>query len=170
MDQADRSTVRRHPPLPLLLALVVGCGAAGEDGGGVPQERAAAARIGAAPGSGTAWVIFGSDTVRVEVARTAEERAQGLMYREEVPGGTGMLFVFPESQVRSFWMQNTLVPLDIAFMGPDFRVVDIQQMEPMSTEFTQSRGPAMFALEVPQGWFTEHGIEVGSLLEVVFGL
>ena len=122
------------------------------------------------PHPGTAWVIFGSDTVVAEVARTPDERATGLMYREEIPDGTGMLFVFQDSQVRSFWMQNTYVPLDIAFMDPSFRVVDIQQMEPLTTAPHESAAPAMFALEVRQGWFAEKGITVGSVARVIFGL
>lgn len=120
------------------------------------------------PAPGTAWVVFGADTVVAEVARTDEERAQGLMYRQEVPDGTGMLFVFEDSQVRSFWMQNTYVPLDIAFLDAALTVVDIQQMEPLSTDFYHSKAPAMFALEVRQGWFAEKGIGVGTRPEVVF--
>lgn len=120
------------------------------------------------PAPGTAWVIFGADTVLAEVARTDDERAQGLMYRQEVPDGTGMLFVFQDSQVRSFWMQNTYVPLDIAFLDASLTVVDIQQMAPLSTDFHTSKAPAMFALEVRQGWFAEKGIGVGARPEVVF--
>ena len=82
----------------------------------------------------TALVVFGSDTVRAEVANTSALRSQGLMYREEVPDGTGMLFVWDSEAERSFWMQNTYVALDIAFIDRDFRIVDIQQMEPRATE------------------------------------
>ena len=66
--------------------------------------------------------------------------------------------------------QNTYVPLDIAFMDPSYRVVDIQQMAPLTTEPHESAAPAMFALEVPQGWFAEHGVQVGAVARVVFGL
>lgn len=121
------------------------------------------------PPAATAWIIFGADTVVAEVARTEEERAQGLMHREMLAEDAGMLFIFPENSVRSFWMQNTYIPLDIAFMDPSFRIVDIQQMEPMTTESHMSRAPAMYALEVNQGWFEAHGVEVGDLPEVVFG-
>ena len=92
------------------------------------------------------------------------------MYRQELPDGVGMLFVFETSEVRSFWMQNTYVALDIAFMDASFKVVDIQQMEPLSTDPHDSEAPAMFALEVRQGWFGEHGIQPGDRAEVVFGL
>ena len=128
-----------------------------------PRERQAA------PRAGRAWVVFGTDTVVAEVARTADERAEGLMYREEVPDGAGMLFVFPDSDIRSFWMSNTYVALDIAYLDAGFTVVDIQQMEPQSTDPHESAAPAMFALEVRQGWFEEHGVRVGSTARVEFG-
>ena len=134
-----------------------------------PESSSQQARR-AAPAPGTAWVVFGADTVVAEVARTADERAQGLMYRQEVPDGTGMLFVFETSEVRSFWMQNTYVALDIAFLDASYTVVDIQQMEPLTTDSHESRGAAMFALEVRKGWFAEHGIAPGARAQIVFGM
>lgn len=116
----------------------------------------------------TALVIFGSDTIRAEVANTSELRSQGLMYRDEVPEGTGMLFVFDREAEQSFWMQNTFVALDVAFIDRNFRIVDIQQMEPESTEIHAGARPALFALEVRQGWFAERGIGVGDRCELIF--
>ena len=116
----------------------------------------------------TALVVFGNDTVRAEVANTSALRSQGLMYRDAVPDGTGMLFVFDREAERSFWMQNTFVALDVAFIDSNFRVVDIQQMEPESTEIHDGASPAMFALEVRQGWFAEKGITVGDRCELIF--
>jgi uncharacterized membrane protein (UPF0127 family) len=133
------------------------------------QERAGGAPTGPLPPTGTAWVIFGADTVRAEVARTSAERSRGLMYRNDVPAGTGMLFVFEEAAVRSFWMQNTYVALDIAFLDVNLCVVDIQQMEARSEDFHESRAPAMFALEVQKGWFAANGIQIGAQAKVVFG-
>jgi uncharacterized membrane protein (UPF0127 family) len=128
---------------------------------GVPVRR---------PPAGHAWVIFGADTVLAEVAATADERAEGLMYRDDVPDGTGMLFVFPDMSVRSFWMANTYVPLDLAFLDTSFNVVDIIQMQPLITDSYTSRAPAMYGLEVRQGWLAEHGIAVGQRADVVFGV
>jgi len=122
------------------------------------------------PPAGHAWVIFGNDTVVAEVAATAEERSQGLMYRDEVPDGTGMLFVFTDSQVRSFWMANTYVALDIAYMDPSYVIVDIIAMEPLVTDSYPSAAPAMFGLEVRQGWFQEHSIRIGDKAEIAFGV
>jgi uncharacterized membrane protein (UPF0127 family) len=122
------------------------------------------------PPAGYAWVIFGTDTVLAEVAATADERAEGLMYRDDVPDGTGMLFVFQDNQPRAFWMANTYVPLDIAYMNPSYQIVDIIAMEPLVTDSYPSSAPSMFALEVRQGWFAEQGIGVGATANIVFGV
>ena len=121
-----------------------------------------------APTAATALVIFGSDTVRAEVVSTAAARGQGLMYRDAVPEGTGMLFVFDREALRSFWMQNTYVALDVAFIDANFTIVDIQQMEPETTDIHDGARPAMFALEVRQGWFAGKGISVGDRCQVIF--
>jgi uncharacterized membrane protein (UPF0127 family) len=75
-----------------------------------------------------ALVILGNDTVNAEVARTSQERSKGLMDRIEVPDGTGMLFVFEREANRTFWMQDTLISLDIAFLDSSMTIIDIQQM------------------------------------------
>lgn len=145
-------------------------GAERPGGGEAGQEvTAGAGAEGQRPMPDRAWVILGADTVVAEIARTPDERAQGLKFRDELPAGTGMLFVFPDQGTRSFWMQDTYVPLDIAYVDASFRIVDIQQMEALSTETYPSASPFMYALEVPLGWFAEHGVEVGDSIEVVFG-
>ena len=122
------------------------------------------------PPANRAWVIFGTDTIVAEIARTADERAQGLMYRDELPDGTGMLFVFPDVEIRSFWMANTYVALDIAYLSVSYVIVDIQQMEPLVTDSYPSSAPSMFALEVSQGWFAEHDVVVGDQAQIEFGI
>ncbi|MCG6956481.1 MAG: DUF192 domain-containing protein [Gemmatimonadetes bacterium] len=122
------------------------------------------------PPANHAWVIFGADTVVAEVARTQEAREQGLMYRQELPDGTGMLFVFDDMEVRSFWMENTYVPLDIAFLDASYTVVSIDHMAPLTTDSHDSAGPAMFALEVPEGWFAAHGVKRGDRATVEMGV
>lgn len=161
--------------LSVCAAFVATSACAPDDGAATASgERSLAAETAppstALPPAGHAWVIFGADTVVAEVARTPEERSEGLMYREDVPDGTGMLFVFPDSQVRSFWMANTYVPLDIAYMDPAFRIVDIVAMEPLVTDSYPSAAPAMYSLEVRQGWFADRGIAVGAQAEIVFGV
>lgn len=171
------STLRRRLIVASTAFFCAACGADGSrpapDGGleaAVAGSAVAAPPVAdRAPAPATAWVVFGTDTVVAEVARTSEERNRGLMHRESLEEDAGMLFVFPEVSVRSFWMQNTYIPLDIAFMDPSFRIVDIQQMEPMTTDSHTSRAPAMYALEVNKGWFEAHGVKVGDQPEVVFG-
>ena len=159
------------------LAVPVGCGAgkstppAGQASGG-QQPGASAPRPDSGKPlipAGRALVIFGADTVVAEIARTDAERERGLMYRRDVPAGTGMIFVFPDAQERSFWMENTYVPLDVAFFDPSLAIVDIQQMEPQTTDYHDSKAPAMYALEVPRGWFAAHKIGIGARAQLVVG-
>lgn len=116
----------------------------------------------------SALVIFGGDTIRADVADTPEERERGLMGRESLAPDAGMLFVYDEPGYRSFWMQDTLIPLDLAFFDAALRVVEIVRMEPETTELHSSAEPAVMALEVNQGWFEEHGVEEGDFAEVVW--
>jgi uncharacterized membrane protein (UPF0127 family) len=153
--------------LTVVLAVACAAGVRSPEVAMGPQERTGGG--GAVPAAGRAWLVFGSDTVTAEVASTPDQRSQGLMNRATLPVGTGMLFVFQDQAVRSFWMRNTLISLDIAFMDDDFRILDIQQMEAMSEEFHDSRFPARYALEVPEGWFAAHGVRVGDKPTVVFG-
>ena len=104
--------------------------------------------------------------ISVEIARTDAQRAQGLMHRKTVPQGTGMLFVFERDQILSFWMENTLVPLSIAFISYDGRIVEIRDMEPLSRTVIQSSRSARYALEVPQDWFEKVGVSVGSRIKI----
>lgn len=158
------------PPDPGLSSPAEGSAAeASAPGDSALEESATAPLQERLPPPGEAWVIFGSDTVHAEVARTLEEREQGLMYREELPEKRGMFFVFPDLQVRSFWMKNTFIPLDIAYLDAELRILDIQPMEPETTDPHPSAEPAMFALEVPLGWFAKMGISVGDQARVIFG-
>ena len=153
----------------VLVPTIGSCGANGPGGDSPPGPDASQATISARPDRGNAWVIFGADTVRAEVARTTDERSRGLSNRDYLAPGTGMIFVFDTEEVRSFWMQDTFIPLDIAYLDANVRIIDIQQMEPETTRLHTSSGPAMFALEVPQGWFEEMEIGEGAQAEIVFG-
>lgn len=154
----------------LFLAVpLLACRANGAGSEAQPGPEASEAAMAPGPGRDLAWVIFGADTVRAEVARTPDQRSQGLKDRDFLAPGTGMIFVFGDEEVRSFWMQDTFIPLDIAYMDANARIIDIQQMEPQTTRLYTSSGPAMFALEVPEGWFAEMEIAVGAQAEIVFG-
>lgn len=111
-------------------------------------------------------VYVGEHPFRLEIAATPEERATGLMFREELDPDQGMLFVFPESAPRSFWMKNTPLPLSIAYIAADGTILEIYDMEPHSLEPVRSRFPAKYALEVNQGRFRELGIDRGTVIDL----
>ncbi|PTL80686.1 hypothetical protein DAT35_27595 [Vitiosangium sp. GDMCC 1.1324] len=115
-----------------------------------------------------AWVILedasgGVHRVEVEVAATPESRTRGLMWRTELPAGQGMLFIFPEDEVQSFWMRNTLIPLDMIFINSARRIVGIVERAEPRTRTPRSVGePGRYVLEVPGGWSREVGLASGG--------
>ena len=105
-------------------------------------------------------------TITVEVADTDERRAHGLMFRESLPKDEGMLFIFDDEHQRSFWMQNTLIPLAIGYFSRDKVLNEVIEMKPaiMGTARPKtypSRKKAMFALEMNTGWFERNKIRPG---------
>jgi uncharacterized membrane protein (UPF0127 family) len=100
--------------------------------------------------------------VRVEIATTTAEKQRGLMGRTALAEDAGMLFVFDREQQLSFWMKDTLIPLSIAYINESGRIADIQNMQPLDETPHPSAEPAKYALEVNQGFFNEHGVEVGN--------
>ena len=104
-------------------------------------------------------------TVRLAVAADPATRARGLMEREQVPPGTGMVFLYPEDVAEAFWMKNTLVPLSIAFVAADGRVVSVHEMTPCKADPCPSyapAGPYRYAVELAAGSFPDAGIGPGS--------
>lgn len=100
---------------------------------------------------------------RVEIARTAEEQAKGLMFRTELGANEGMIFPGTAPQPRSFWMKNTPLPLDIIFIGADRKIRNIPaQTVPYSTQPVSSVGAAIAVLELPGGRAAELGITEGD--------
>ncbi|EOQ87848.1 hypothetical protein LEP1GSC202_2054 [Leptospira yanagawae serovar Saopaulo str. Sao Paulo = ATCC 700523] len=116
----------------------------------------------------TPEIIFGSVADRVlklEIANTPSTRATGLMYRTKLGEDEGMLFVFPKPEYLNFWMKNTLIPLSIGYFSEDMRLLESFDMKPNQTEEVyNSRKPAMYALEVNQGWFAKHKIGKDAVL------
>ena len=99
----------------------------------------------------------------VELALTRAQQAQGLMFRESLAPDGGMLFVFDEVRPAAFWMKNTLIPLDMLFIGADGRIVNIaEQTTPLSTESRPSAGPVRAVLEINGGLSRMLGIAPGD--------
>ena len=113
------------------------------------------------------------ELLSVEVAQTPAQRSRGLMYRKQLLQGHGMLFIFANSEYLNFYMKNTFIPLSIAFMDQNQTIVDIQDMTPaqegqQSFPIYISKKEAMYALEVPMGWFRDRGIGIGDQVQWSF--
>lgn len=102
--------------------------------------------------------------IEAEVAATQTDRVQGLMNRRNMPANHGMLFVFPEAERHCMWMRNTFLPLSVAFLDNDGRVLNIEDMEPQTDTSHCAAGPARFALEMNKGWFSAKGLKKGLQL------
>jgi uncharacterized membrane protein (UPF0127 family) len=102
----------------------------------------------------------------VEVARTHDQRAQGLMYRRSMPADHGMLFDFERVEPVSMWMQNTYIPLDMLFIRPDGTIARIaSNTEPLSTRTIPSGEPVLSVLELNAGVASRLGIRPGDKVE-----
>lgn len=105
----------------------------------------------------------GMREVEVEVAATPLTRSRGLMWRKELAAGHGMLFVFAEEEEQTFWMRNTLIPLDMIFINSEHRIVGIvENAEPRSFTRRGVGEPGRYVLEVPGGWSQEVGLSTGD--------
>ena len=100
----------------------------------------------------------------VEVVRTPEERAQGLMGRKHLGEDEGMLFIFEKEDYHSFWMKNTLIPLSIAFIDREGKILRIADMEPLTLDSHPPPKPILYALEMNKGWFSTNSLQAGDIL------
>lgn len=104
--------------------------------------------------------------VNAEMAVTKHERAHGLQGRQSLPKNYGMWFIFPQETQDSFWMKDTLISLDIIFVGPDMKVVDIiENTTPQSTDLLISKVPYQHVLEVEAGFVSDNGVQIGDAVE-----
>lgn len=101
-------------------------------------------------------------TLNIELVESPEERAQGLMNRESLEADDGMLFDFGREVDTAFWMKDTTIPLSIAFIDSDGKVIGIQDMTPLDESPVRPPGEYRYAVEANQGWFRSHGIEPGA--------
>jgi uncharacterized protein len=106
----------------------------------------------------------GIHLIRAEVANTFETRAQGLMFRKYLGPNQGMLFVFPQAEAHCMWMKNTLIPLSVAFLDAQGRIVSISEMQPQTETSHCAAAPAKYALEMSGGWFAVKGLTAGATL------
>jgi uncharacterized membrane protein (UPF0127 family) len=150
------------------LALAIAAGALGpacKTDGSPPAGAPAPARA-AAPSveidTGARKVVFG-----VELALTPEQQERGLMYRQQLAPDAGMLFVSPRPRPQVFWMKNTLIPLDMIFIGADRRIVGIvENAEPETLTARRVEGDSQYVLEIGGGLSAKLGIRAGQPVEM----
>lgn len=112
-------------------------------------------------------ILLAVDDHRVDarIARSEEDRAQGLMECTSLADGEGMLFVHDAPLEACFWMKNTPMDLSIAFVDDDGRILNVAEMDAQSLDGARAEGPCRFVLEMCAGWFHARGIAAGSVLE-----
>ena len=103
----------------------------------------------------------------VEIASKQADCLKGLMYRESLRKNKGMLFVFPRAKFQRFYMKNTYIPLSIAFLEDDGKIINIEKMQPRDSRTKHwSKRQCRLVLEVNQGWFERHGIRPGDRMDI----
>lgn len=107
----------------------------------------------------------GINLVRAEVAAAPAQREQGLMFREKMAANDGMVFVFDRPADVCMWMKNTLLPLSVAFIDGDGKIVNIEDMQPQTLDSHCSRKLVRYALEMNLGWFKQKNIKPGTVIE-----
>jgi len=103
--------------------------------------------------------------IQAELADTPKARGIGLMNRTSMPTNSGMLFVFEQKAGHCFWMNNTKIPLSIAFIGDDGKIVNIDEMQAETTSNHCPTAPVRYALEMNKQWFSERVIVPGTVID-----
>ena len=103
--------------------------------------------------------------IQAEVASTPQARQVGLMNRPSMPTDSGMLFIFDQKATHCFWMSNTKIPLAIAFLADDGKIVNIEEMQAETLNNHCPRAPVRYALEMNRQWFSQRAIGPGSTIQ-----
>lgn len=106
----------------------------------------------------------GMYVIQAEVAATEAQRQQGLMFREKLGPNAGMVFLFNQPAQVCMWMKNTLVPLSVAFIDERGKIINIEDMQPQTTNSHCASGQATYALEMNKGWFAQKNIKAGTVI------
>jgi len=106
----------------------------------------------------------GMHLIRAEVAADYSTRGRGLMFRKSLAPNGGMLFIFDAAEIHCMWMKNTYIPLSVAFVDAQGAIINIADMQPHSEQSHCAARPALYALEMTQGWFAERGVKAGMKL------
>lgn len=103
--------------------------------------------------------------IQAEVASTPPARQVGLMNRTSMPTDSGMLFIFEQKATHCFWMSNTKIPLAIAFLADDGKIVNIEEMQAETLNNHCPKAPIRYALEMNRQWFSQRAIGPGSVIQ-----
>ena len=103
--------------------------------------------------------------IQAEVASTQQARQVGLMNRTSMPTDSGMLFIFDQKATHCFWMSNTKIPLAIAFIADDGKIVNIEEMQAETLNNHCPKAPIRYALEMNRQWFSQRAIGPGSVIQ-----
>jgi hypothetical protein len=106
----------------------------------------------------------GMHLIRAEVAADYSTRGRGLMHRKSLAPNAGMLFIFDQPALHCMWMKNTYIPLSVAFLDDKGEIINIADMQPHSEQSHCAARPALYALEMTQGWFAQRGVRPGAKL------
>lgn len=162
--------MRRRVGLPALASLLFATATAAAAARAAPPDPSAERWDGPPADQGQLVVhdaFGGAHRLTVEIADTAPLRTRGLMWRSQLPDGTGMLFIFPTEVVQSFWMRNTRIPLDMLFVDRSGKVVGVVQWaEPQTLNSRTVGRPSLYVLEVPAGWTSRNGVKAGARVEL----
>ena len=112
-----------------------------------------------------ATLTAGMHVIRAEVASTDAERQQGLMHRGKMGPNEGMVFLFHAPASVCMWMKNTLIPLSVAFIDEQGKIINIEDMQPQTTTSHCAKKPVHYALEMNLGWFRQKNIKAGETIE-----
>lgn len=102
--------------------------------------------------------------IKAEVAANEAERQQGLMFREKMAANEGMVFIFDTPAAVCMWMKNTLLPLSVAFLDDEGKIINIEDMKPKTTDTHCAKKQARYALEMNLGWFKQKNIKPGTVI------
>lgn len=116
----------------------------------------------------TAKITYGAKSITVWVMDSPSKRNEGMMFLndKDVKISQGMLFVFPEAEPRAFWMKNTNIPLDIAYMSAAGKVLNVEALKPHDESSVPSKGPTKYVLEMKKGAFKKYGIKAGTVFKI----
>ena len=111
-------------------------------------------------------ITINNAELNVKLAYTGQQQARGLMNITSLPDNEGMLFCYPEEKLLSFWMKKTPLPLSIAFIDENKKIIQIEKLEPYNEAGVKTKAPAKWALEVNQDWFDNNNVKVGDIINI----